>query len=141
MLSEEAFSEDVFSDSPADVPPAALLSEEPELSSEPVPPDSPVELEDSSLPVVVVGVVEVVAVVDVEVVSVASFSAEVSFGGVISGVLLGTASDTVLPPHAAKLRLQRRIRTLTPSAMTRVRFGPSLTRPRDPCVGRRWDSR
>lgn len=118
MLSEGAFSEDAFSDSPADVPPAAPLSEELELSSEPVPPDSPVELEDSSLPVVV-GVLEVVAVVDVEVVSVASFSAEVSFGGVISGVLLGSASETVLPPHAVKPVPQRRIRALAPSAMTR----------------------
>ena len=117
MLSEGAFSEDAFSDSPADVPPAAPLSEELELSSEPVPPDSPVELEDSSLPVVV-GVVEVVAVVDVEVVSVASFSAEVSFGGVISGVLLGSASETALPPQAVKPVPQRRIRALAPSAMT-----------------------
>jgi hypothetical protein len=139
VLSEDAFSEEAFSDSPADVPPAAL-SEELELSSEPVPPDSPVEPEDSSLPVVV-GVVEVVAVVDVEVVSVASFSADVSFGGVISGVLLGSASETVLPPHAVKPVPQRRIRALAPSAMTRLCFGPSLTRSKDPCAGRRWGSR
>jgi hypothetical protein len=80
VLSEAPFSEDAFSeDPPAEVPPAALLSEEPELSSELPPLDSPLELEDSAP--AVVGVVEVVAVVEVEVVSVASFSAEVSFGG------------------------------------------------------------
>ena len=140
MLSDEAFSEDAFSDSPADVPPAALLSEDAELSSEPVPPDSPAELEDSLLPVVV-GVVDVVAVVDVEVVSVASFSADVSLGGVISGVLLGTASETELPPHAVKPLPQRRTRALAASAMARVRFGPSLTRPEDPCAGCTWGNR
>lgn len=130
MPSEAAFSEDVFSDSPAEVPPAALLSEDSDFSSEPVPPDSPVELEDSSPPVVVVGVVDVLAVVDVDVVSVASFSADVSLGGVISGVLLGTASETLLPPHADRLRPPSRIRALAPSAIRRVRCGRPLTRPR-----------
>lgn len=139
MLSEDAFS-DVFPDSPAEVPPAAPPSEDSGFSSEPVPPDSPVELEDSSLPVVV-GVVEEVEVVDVEVVSVAPFSAEVSLGGVISGVLFGTASETVLLPHAVKPVPQRRIMALAPSAMTRWRFDPSLTRPKDPCAGGTWGSR
>ncbi len=139
MLSE-VFSEAAFSDSPAEVPPAALLSEDSELSSEPVPPDSPLEPDDSSLPVLV-GVVELVDVVDVEVVSVASFSAEVSLGGVISGVLLGTASETLLPPQAESPRPQRRIRALAPSAIRRLRRGAPLTRPRGPCAGRRSDSR
>ena len=43
----------------------------------------------------------VVEVVEVEVVCAAAFSALVSFGGVISGVLLGTASDALLPPPQA----------------------------------------
>lgn len=80
VFSLEAFSED---SPPADVPPAAPLPEEPEpLSSEELsPPDSlpPVEPEVDSSPVV--GVVDVLAVVDVEVVSLTSFSAEVLFGG------------------------------------------------------------
>jgi hypothetical protein len=41
----------------------------------------------------------VVVVVAVEVVCAAAASAVVFVGGVISGVLLGTASETLLPPH------------------------------------------
>ncbi len=45
--------------------------------------------------------------VDVEVVCAAAFSALVSFGGVISGVLFGTASETLLPPQAAERQSSR----------------------------------
>lgn len=41
-----------------------------------------------------------VLVDDVDVVCTAAASALVFVGGVISGVLLGTASETLLPPHA-----------------------------------------
>ena len=43
--------------------------------------------------------VVLVDVVVVEVVCAAAFSAAVLDGGTIAGVLLGTATDTVLPPH------------------------------------------
>ena len=47
--------------------------------------------------------VDLVEVVEVEVVWAAAFSAVVSVGGVMSGVLLGTTSEVLLPPpHAAK---------------------------------------
>ncbi len=39
--------------------------------------------------------------VEVEVVCAAAFSALVSFGGVISGVLFGTGSEALLPPPQA----------------------------------------
>jgi hypothetical protein len=42
----------------------------------------------------------VVVEVDVELVCADAASAVVFVGGVISGVLLGTASETLLPPHA-----------------------------------------
>jgi hypothetical protein len=106
------------------VPPAALLSPE-ELSLSPSDSLPPVVLvEDSPL----AGVVAVVAVVEVEVVSVASFSAEVSVGGVISGVLLGVASDTLVPPQAARPRLESSMRALAASAMKRERDTCLLTR-------------
>ena len=73
---------------PAARPPAAseLLSPE-ALSLDTLPPVG--VLVELSL---VVGVVDIVAVVEVNVVSVASFSADVSFGGVLPGVLFGVAS-------------------------------------------------
>jgi hypothetical protein len=48
-----------------------------------------------------VGVEEADVVVVVEVLSAAPFSALVSFGGRISGVLFGTASETLDPPQPA----------------------------------------
>jgi len=63
--------------------------------------DDPVEL----APEAPVDAVET-AVVDV--VWAAAFSALVSVGGVISGVLFGTASETLLPPpHAVSVTLAR----------------------------------
>jgi hypothetical protein len=56
--------------------------------------------EEASLEGVLVVLLEV-AVVDVEVVCAAAASALVLVGGVMSGVLFGTVSDTLLPPHAA----------------------------------------
>jgi hypothetical protein len=98
-----ALSPAAFSFSPAEVPPAAppaplvlsLLagaSFDSLFSASPL--DSGVELS----PVAVVDVVDVVAV---EVVCAAAFSAVVSVGGVMSGVLFGTASLTLLPPPQA----------------------------------------
>jgi hypothetical protein len=82
---------------PADSP---LLSEAP-LSLPPLdsasslPLDSSPEEPSLDLPV------EVVDVLAVEVLCTAAFSALVSVGGVMSGVLLGTASLTLLPPPQA----------------------------------------
>lgn len=56
---------------------------------------SPLEEEELSLAFVVL-----VAVVAVEVFCAADASALVSVGGVMSGVFLGTVSETLLPPHA-----------------------------------------
>jgi hypothetical protein len=78
-------------------------------------------------------VAEVVAVV---LVRVASLSAEVLLGGVISGVLRGVASETVLPPQAPSVKLQRRMSAHAPSAVRRA-----LTLPAGPSAGRRWGSR
>jgi hypothetical protein len=122
------------------VPPAAELSGlgvvlDVEVSSAgvvlPAEPDSPsaaAPLEDSAAPEAVSSVeplleafvVEVVAVV---LVRVASLSAEVLLGGVISGVLRGVATETPPPPQAASARLQ----TITSaSALSSARAAPLL---------------
>jgi hypothetical protein len=129
-FSDVAFSLATFSDSPpAEVPPAAL-SEEPELpSSEELSPlDSLPPVVPDVEPSPVVGLVEVVAVVEVEVVSVASFSAAVLFGGMISGVLLGVASETLLPPHELRPAPASTSRALAASAIRRARRETWLTR-------------
>lgn len=99
-----------------------------------------------SLEVELEGVLDVfVDVVLLEVVAVealdASASAEVFVGGVIPGVLFGTASETLLePPHAASDSASAAIVTSAVPA----RSGPcaaSLTRRGVPCDGRTWDSR
>jgi hypothetical protein len=127
---------DAFSDSPAEVPPEASLSPD-ELSLD-SPPSS--VLEDDPVPVGPV-VPAAVAVVDVEVVSVASFSAELSLGGVISGVLLGVASDTLVPPHALTPSEATSIKALAASAIRRGRCGARLTRRVDPSGERRLGNR
>lgn len=135
-LPPDAFS-GVFSDSLADVPPAALSSDG--FSDSSLPPEEP---EDSSspLPPPLFVAFVVVDVVDVEVVSVASCSADVSFGGVISGVLFGTWSDTLVPPQA--LSPKARIKAaLAASAAVRRERARGLTRRVGPSAGRRWDSR
>jgi hypothetical protein len=108
---------------PPEVPPA---EPPPEDASPPLAPEDSVpfslsvpELEEEPA----ASVVEVfAAVVDVDVVWVDSCSAEVLFGGVMSGVVLGVASDTLAPPpHPPTLRPHRAIRTLAPSA--RIRGG------------------
>jgi hypothetical protein len=97
-----------------EVPPAdsPLLSEAP-LSLPPLdaasslePDSSPEELEEPSLDLPV----EVVD--EVEVVCTAAFSALVSVGGVMSGVLLGTESLTLLPPPQAVRPTEHSSRTL-----------------------------
>ena len=134
---DDDFSEDAFSDSPADVPPEASLSHD-ELSL-----DSPpsLVLEDDPVPLVPVVPVAAVAVVDVDVVSVASFSAEVSFGGVISGVLLGVTSDTLVLPQALIPSEARSIRALAASAIKRERCGARFTRRAGPSGESRLGSR
>jgi hypothetical protein len=135
---------------PDEVPPAELLA----LSSL-APADCSPELALSSLeppePVVepepVVDVDVDVEVVAVELVRVASFSAEVLLGGVISGVLRGVASDTLPPPpHAPRATPQASTSTVAPAAMrgARAALGPlwiPLTRPAGPSGAHRWDSR
>jgi hypothetical protein len=82
----------------ADAPPAEPTSLEPSLLGSLVASAVPASLlvEEPS-PVVLVVFVDVVLV---DVVCTAAFSALVSVGGVMSGVLLGTASETLLPPQA-----------------------------------------
>ena len=88
--------------------------------------------------VALVAVVEdfVVAAVAVVLVRVASLSADVLLGGVISGVLRGVASETLPPPQAASVKPQARISAHAPSALRRA-----LTLPAGPSAGRRWGSR
>jgi len=94
------------------------------LDVSPVPPSAP-------LPVVFV------AVADVEVVCTAAFSALVSAGGVMFGVLLGTASETLLLPHAARDRTSAAAR---PASVGRI--SGTWRRPRAvPCASRTSGSR
>ena len=129
------------------------------FSSLPVPPEAPpvpselslagasaLDSDSGSSPVVPVGLVPVlpfVEVVDVEVVCAAAFSALVSLGGMMSGVDLGTASETLLPPHA--LRPNAPSTPATAASAMRVRSSFTLSsleevRPA-PCACRRWGSR
>jgi len=89
----------------ADAPPDALVSLELSFLLASLEAASPPD--DDSSPVAVFGVVDVV---ELEVVCTDAFSALVSVGGVISGVLFGTASETLLPPpHALKVTPQRSV--------------------------------
>jgi hypothetical protein len=73
-----------------------------------------------------------VVVADVEVFCDAAASALVFVGGLISGVLLGTASETLVPPHALTVRPQS-------SAAQAASATRALTT--GPCACRTWDSR
>ena len=93
----------LFAPPPAEVPPAdsPLLSEAP-LSLPPLVDSSPLPLDSSPDAVEVPSLDLAVEVVEeVEVVCTAAFSALVSVGGVISGVLFGTVSLTLPPPPQA----------------------------------------
>jgi hypothetical protein len=92
----------LFADSPAEVPPAdsPLLSEAP-LSLPPLGDASPLPLDSSPDAVEVPSLDLAVDVLEVEVVCTAAFSALVSVGGMMSGVLFGTVSLTLLPPPQA----------------------------------------
>jgi hypothetical protein len=92
----------LFEDSPAEVPPAdsPLLSEA-ALSLLPLGDASPLPLDSSPDAVEVPSLDLAVDVLEVEVVCTAAFSALVSVGGMMSGVLFGTASLTLLPPPQA----------------------------------------
>ena len=88
-------------------------------------------------------VLVLVVVVDVEVVCAAAFSALVSVGGVMSGVLLGTASETLLAAaraeraERARQRAARRPRASAPARrMTRQPRSPAASeRPHAPAAG------
>ena len=82
----------------ADAPPDLLGSPADELDSLGVAAFSVAELEATLEPAVVEVDFLVVEVLDA--CFEAARSALVSFGGVISGVLFGSVSDTLLPPHA-----------------------------------------
>ena len=116
-----------FSFSPAEEPPEAPVSLE--LPED----DSPLELspseegsseELSPLEELFEGLV---VVVDVAVVCTAAFSALVSVGGEISGVLFGTASETLLEPHAPS-DPQIRSATHAPNAARALTAGPCAFR-------------
>jgi len=77
-------------------------------------------------------VVALLAVVEVEVFCAAAASALVFVGGVISGVLLGTASETLLPPQALNVSPHS-------SAAHAASAKRALTT--GPCACRKWDSR
>lgn len=74
-----------------------------------------------------------VEVVEVDVVWTAAFSALVSFGGVMLGVLLGTASETLLLPHAPRVNPS----TATQAA-TAARLESVLEMPKTGSSRRRW---
>jgi hypothetical protein len=137
---------------------SAELPPELVVLSLPVPPDE-LELAGSSLELSELfgepaPLLEVVATVDVEVVGVASLSACVLAGGVISGVLCGgTSAELLPPPHAPSVRP-------TSSAAAPARIGASdrsretppfggnprfdqreVTSRAAPFGGRRWGSR
>ncbi len=86
-------------------------------------------LEELSLAFVVV---VLVLVVDVEVAFAAAASALVSVGGVISGVLFGTASETLVPPHAL---------SVSPHSRTAHAASAARALTTGPCACRTWDSR
>ena len=80
-----------------------------------------------------VGVLVVlVDVVAVEVFWAAAVSALVSVGGVISGVLLGTASETLLPPQAL---------SATPHSSAAHAASAARLLTAVPCAYRMWGSR
>jgi hypothetical protein len=122
----------VVVEAPPDVPLALSLSVAPEACS-PVLGSASLAGVVALVPVVGDLVVAVVAVV---LVRVASLSAEVLLGGMISGVLRGVASETLPPPQAASVKPQARISAHAPSALRRV-----LTLPAGPSAGRKWGSR
>jgi hypothetical protein len=92
----------VFAVPPAEVPPAdsPLLSDAP-LSLPPLEAASSLLLDSSPDPVEVSSLDLAVDVLEVDVVCTAAFSALVSVGGVMSGVLFGTVSLTLEPPPQA----------------------------------------
>ena len=102
-MPELAFSVD-FSFSPAEVPPAGELVAEPPPALEDSEPAS--LLLASLLEDPVDAAPDEVLVDVVDVMTPAAFSALVSVGGMISGVVFGTASATLLPPHPETLRAQ-----------------------------------
>ena len=107
-----------------------------ELSDEASPFDSLEEPEPSV--VVAVDLVALVEVVDV--VAEAAFSALVSFGGTMSGVLFGTTSEELeLPPHAP--RATPAARTAVAASAARALNGFPRARRAGPCGARRLDTR
>jgi hypothetical protein len=127
----------------ADAPPDGVASldspaplELPPLSGSSVaslPPDSFAGLSDFD-------VLDVDVDVDVEVVCAAAFSALVSFGGVISGVLLGTASEALAPPpHAPSETAPSSSATVSATALALT--DPPCAIRAAPSACRTWGSR
>ena len=77
--------------------------------------------------------VDVLVVLDVDVVCAEAASALVSVGGVISGVFLGTESDTLVLPQAPSAKAH----SSAASAISRGRRALTM----DPCACRTWGSR
>ncbi len=103
-------------------PPVALLLSDAPLSLllPPLEEASPLPLDSSPDPVEEVPSLDLaVEVVEVEVVCTAAFSALVSVGGMMSGVLFGTASLTLLPPPQA-VRLTEHNSTTLAAIATRA---------------------
>jgi hypothetical protein len=108
----------------AAVPPPVPLEAPPLEASSPVSFLLLSPLDDAASPEVLVVPVELVEV-EVEVVWTAAFSMLVSVGGVMSGVLLGTASETLLPPQAPKVTPPSSTRAAT-SGTRRAAIRPAL---------------
>ena len=121
-------------------PPEGVASPEPLLSvsEELSPPVSPLELDAS--PEEELGF-EVVEVLVVDVVEVAAFSAPVSVGGVMSGVVFGITSPLVVPlPHAPRATpaASTAVAARAARALGRVTRSPGRA---GPCAARTWDTR
>lgn len=126
---------------PEELPPEPLLPVPPVASLAPLPLDSseaPLDSLDSVAPLPVLLEVLFVEVVETED-ALASFSTEVSVGGMICGVLLGTASAALEPPPQALSISAQRATAVAPTAAREARGATALTAV--PCVCRRWGSR
>lgn len=122
-----------FSASPAVAPPDAELLGVSLDGAEASPAGSsePADVEDSALLLVLAFVEDVV--VEVEIVFAAAASALVFVGGVMSGVLEGTVSDTLVPPQALSARPH--------SSAAQAPSAPRRRLTTDPCAVRTWGSR
>ena len=126
MVASAGFSFSFSAEAPPDVPavPGAPAFDDASLLSLGV--VSPL-VEELSLALVVFA-----DVVEVDVVCAAATSALVFVGGVMSGVLLGTASETLVPPQAP---------SVNPHSNTAHAASAARALTTVPCAGRTWGSR